>query len=236
MFGLRRLEPHLGRAEVDNVAMLQQLLTCDENAIHLCAIGGTKIAHHHFAGCTYKLCVLAADVGVVQDNVVLKVTTKDVVAFVQLDALTIGQAEHCRWAVESGGHDSEKGSRRLGRCFRWGRFGGDVAAIHLELAAAKVGVGAKGDSRLAFYVVPLLRDVFAQGDGEFLQEGGLYVGKAFAIFGAELDEIAVGHHSATLGIDIALGIDDLEQFATELEGLDPCFEGTREETIKEVLH
>jgi hypothetical protein len=81
----------------------------------------------------------------------------------------------------------------------------------------------------------LLRDVFAQGHGEFLQQGGLYIGKALAVFGAELDEIAIGHHATALGIDITLGIDHLEQFATQLEGFDPCFEGTREETIKEVL-
>ncbi len=164
-------------------------------------------------------------------------TTQDVVAFVQFDALTIRKAEHCRWAIEGGRHCGEKGSRggSLG-CFRRSGFGGDVATINVELATAKVGVGAQGHASLALYVVPLLRDVFAQGDGEFLQQGGLDIGKAFAVLGAELNEIAVGNHAAALGIDISLGIDDLEQFATQLQGLDTGLEGTGKEAIKEVLH
>ena len=155
----------------------------------------------------------------------------------QLNALTIRKAEYSRRAIEGRRHDGEKGSRSLG-LRRFGRcgVGGDVAAINLELATAKVGVGAQGHTGLAFHVIPLLRDVFAQCHGEFLQQGGLDVGKAFAIVGAELDEIAVRHYAAALGIDISLGIHYLQQFAAQLEGLDPGLEGTGKEAIKEVLH
>jgi hypothetical protein len=158
----------------------------------------------------------------------------------QLNALSIRKAKYCWWAIECRWHNGEKGSNRnLGCVGGWGwvRSGVwcDVATIDLELATAKVRVGAQGHPGLALYVIPLLRNVFAQGNGEFLQQGGLYVGKAFAVVGAELDEIAVGHHAAALGVDISLGIHYLQQFATQLQGLDPGFEGTGKEAIKEVL-
>jgi hypothetical protein len=169
--------------------------------------------------------------------------TQHIVTFMQLNALTTWKAEHCRWAVECRRHCGEKGSsRNLGCVGGWFRgrsrcgIGGDVATIDLELATAKVGVGAQSHPGFALHVVPLLRDVFTQGDGEFLQQGGLYVGKAFTVVGAELDEIAVGHYASALGIDISLGIHHLQQFATQLQGLDPGFEGTGKEAIKEVLH
>jgi hypothetical protein len=161
----------------------------------------------------------------------------------QLNALTVRKAEYCWWAVECRRHCGEKGSNWDFGCVGcwsrgWGRccIGGDVAAIDLELASAKVGVGAQGHPGLALHVIALLSDVFTKGNGEFLQQGGFDVGKAFAVVGAELDEVAVGHHAAALGVDISLGIHYLEQFATQLQGLDPRFEGTGKEAIKEVLH
>ena len=61
--------------------MLQQLFAVDNNTIYFRAVRATHVAHHNFASSTYKFDMPAADVGVVENNVVFQMATNDVVAF-----------------------------------------------------------------------------------------------------------------------------------------------------------
>ena len=52
---------------------------------------------------------------------------------------------------------------------------------------------------------------------------------------AEFDEVAVGDHPATLRVCFLLGVDHLQQLATQLQRSNAALEGTCEQTSKDVL-
>src|SRR6478609_1915819 len=60
-----RLEPDVGRAETDDVAFVQTLLTGDSYPVDECAIRRIQVDHDVLAGRLAHLGVLAADVAVV---------------------------------------------------------------------------------------------------------------------------------------------------------------------------
>ena len=64
---------------------------------------------------------------------------------------------------------------------------------------------------------------------------GLEVSKTLTVGGGELHQVTVGHHPATLGVDMALGVDHLEKATADLQGLDAATESTGEEAVEHVL-
>jgi hypothetical protein len=50
-----------------------------------------------------------------------------------------------------------------------------------------------------------------------------------------VDEVAVGHHPAALGVYFALFVHHFQQLAAQLQGLHPSLKGAGKETIEEVL-
>jgi hypothetical protein len=94
----------------------------------------------------------------------------------------------------------------------------------------------EGHPGLSLDVVPLLRDVFPQGNGEFLMHCRLEVREAFTVGGGELYQVTVRHHTTTLGIDMALGVDYLEKATADLQRLDVRAESPGEKTVEYVLN
>src|SRR3954468_22058245 len=239
---LAELEGDAGRAELDVVAVGEDLRAVDLDPVDGHAVRRAEVVEHPAAAPGPDLRVAAGDVRVAEDDLALARAPEHGAAGLDGEALAV-QAHPGR-ALPGAGALLERLGQALGGRVDHGvarvALGGtvvallaarvDEAGLDAELAELEPVVGLEVDRRAGEQGEPLPARVLEQIAGELPAQRALRVGEAFAIVGREPHGVLVGHVDPVQG-GRAVIVHLAGQLAGDLDRADLRPEGTGERPL-----